>query len=148
MKKVIVLTLFFTLLSFCSFSQTYQNVTLPSAYPVTLEIASEFSSDEVTEGQAVKLAVKTAVIIDGTTVIPTRALATGRVLKIKESSFNYAATVTIEVLTATTIEGKVIDLHGETTFKGQNKGEAVSVKIGQLLDAAVSNVVSVKGVRQ
>lgn len=148
MKKIFVVTLFFALLSFCGFSQTYQNVTLPSAYPVMLEIASEISSDEVTEGQAIKLAVKTAVIIDGATVIPTRALATGRVLKIKESSFNYAATITIEVLTATTIEGKVIDLHGEATFKGQNKGEAATVKIGQILDAAVSNSVSVRGVRQ
>ena len=147
MKKTIITTLFFALQSFCIFSQTYQYVTIPTGYPITLEIASEFSSDDVTEGQPVKLVVKNAVIIEGATAIPTRSVAMGRILKIKESSFNYAATITVEILTATTSEGKVIDLHGETTFRGQNKGEAATVKIGQLLDAAVSNAVSVKGVR-
>ena len=148
MKKIIVTTFFFVCSILSGFSQTYQHVTILAGYPVLLEVASEFSSDEVTEGQPVKLAVKNAVIIDGATAIPSRSIATGRVLKIKESSYNYAAVITIEILNVTTIEGKIIDAHGEANFKGQNKGEAVTVKIGQLLDATISNQTSVRAVRQ
>ena len=128
-------------------AQVYQNVTLPSATPVVLEVASAFSSDDITEGSLVKLTVKYAVIVEGAYVVRTRAVATGKVLKIKMGSFNYPTLVTIEALNVQTVDEKMIALNGEATFKSAFNGEAATVQIGQILQAAVTNNVSVRGVQ-
>ena len=146
MKKIIIL---FVLNALCtlSFGQTYQNVTLPSASSITLEIASELSSDELTEGQSIKLAVKYSVVVEGATVIKARAMATGKVIKIKEATFNFPAVVTIEVVNVQTIDDRRIDIHGEAAFKGAFKGETATVKMGQIIEAATDVSVSVRGIR-
>ena len=146
MKKIFIIALFNWVCT-GAFGQVYQNVTLPSSYPIVLEIASELSSDELTEGKFIKLAVKYAVVIEGATVIRARAIAIGKVVKIKEATFNFPAVVTIEATNVQTVDDRRIDIHGEAAFKGAFKGESATVKNGEIVEAITDINVSIRGVR-
>jgi hypothetical protein len=147
MKKIIIIALFNWVCT-CTFGQVYQNVTLPSSYPIVLEVASELSSDDLTEGKSIKLSVKYSVVIDGATVIRARAIAIGKIKSIKEATFNFPAFVTIEATNVQTVDDRRIDIHGEASFKGAFKGESATVKYGEIVEAITDTNVSIRGVRQ
>jgi hypothetical protein len=114
--------------------------TLPAGTLVLLETSESLDASRLTIGQLIQFKVKADVRIDGEVVISTGAMATGRVKRLKNGSFNTPGSIFIEVTSVQSIDGQQVSLNGtEQELKGYYPGEAAKVNLGTAISATVTN---------
>lgn len=113
---------------------------LPAGTLVLLETSESLDASRLTIGQLLQFKVKTDVRIDGVVVIRTGAMATGRVKRLKNGSYNTPGSIFIEVTSVQSVDGQQVSLNGtEQELKGYHPGEAAKVNLGTAISATVTN---------
>lgn len=137
----------FALFLCCSNQATAQNntETLPIGTAVFLENAELVGYDQATVGKNVRFIVRTDVVVNGTPLIRTGAIAMGRIKKITAPTYNDPATLTLEVTHVQAVDGQMVALNStEQTYKGQFPRESMVVHPGQSMLATTMNMTAVR----
>ena len=122
-----------------------RKVTLKAGTIVILETNETFNSDNVTVGQALSFKVRTNVVVDGETTIRTGAMASGRVKKIAETTYNAPAKITIELQYVQAVDGQMVALDGDPlTIEGTYPNEGSQVKTATTITARVMNDIKIR----
>lgn len=141
--------IFSCLALFCCYSNqaAAQNntETLPIGTAIFLENAELVGYDQATIGKNVRFLVRTDVVVNGTPLIRTGAIAMGRIKNITAPTYNDAATLTLEVTHVQAVDGQMVALNStEQTYKGQFPRESMVVHPGQSIIATTMNMTAVR----
>ncbi|QUT06453.1 hypothetical protein KFK14_03000 [Sphingobium phenoxybenzoativorans] len=96
-----------------------QSLTLPEGTPVHLQTRDDLSSKDARKGDKVELTVAEPVIVNGVTVIPAGAPATGEISRARDNGLlGRSGKLEIEV-TQVSADGRIVPLRGQQNAKGK-----------------------------
>jgi len=96
-----------------------QSLTLPEGTPIHLQTREDLSSKVARKGDKVELSVAEPVIVNGVTVIPVGAPATGEISRARDNGLlGRSGKLEIEVRQLSA-EGRIIPLRGQENAKGK-----------------------------
>ena len=119
--------------------------TLRAGTLVLLETNEKIFSHEVTVGKTVMFRVRMNVVVDGEVVIPTGAMALGRVKAIQTGTHNVPEEIRLELQYVQAVDGQQIPLNGnEQSFKAQFTGQGSPADTGLSITAQVMNNIEIE----
>ncbi|WP_070154354.1 hypothetical protein [Sphingobium phenoxybenzoativorans] len=96
-----------------------QSLTLPEGTPVHLQTRDDLSSKNARKGDKVEMTVAEPVIVNGVTVIPAGAPATGEISRARDNGLlGRSGKLEIEV-TQVSADGRIVPLRGQQNAKGK-----------------------------
>ena len=148
MRNLLILAALLTFPAF-SFSQTAKDFKccdrkdcyeIPLGTPIYLEARNTINADEAEVGDLVEFKVRTDVIVGGTIVIATGALAQGVVTDASAANLNMPGKLILSIDQVQAVDGQWVKLSSnQQTIAGKARAESAELKPGRVMTAEVAS---------
>ena len=117
---------------------TFKKATLEAGTLIMLQTTETLNSSELTTGQLIQCKVMTSIYAENRLVVPTGALALGRVKKIQKGGYNSPDMVILEMTSVQAIDGQSVILNGtEQKLQGTYPRQGFVLEPGRIITANV-----------